>query len=398
MCVCVRAVLSPLSLQSPSLLLLGRCVTVFTPAIHLNLFSLLVSLSALRSLDAVFPQSNCESPSQITKKKDVVKTTTLKTKKNMAPTDATGHGTIRHTVASQASAAISTICFFPFDVVRMRFMSQDGTSERGHNGRARYSSTFGSVRTIAREEGVSALFRSCHVAILGVTFSWGVYMSLYRTACASLPQGDTFAQTSVASVFASSVSAFAGSPIWLIKTRMQLEEAKGNAGASLAGKEGVVRHYRTFHGGVRHAIRTDGLRSLWRGVSAQMLLGIPHSFMFPIYDWTKRTLARRGVKTESAPPRDLSLAEVCLCSVSSKTVVSLVGHPLAVLKTRLMDHRSRLGDVQYQGLLQSAATVLRREGFKGVFRGVLPGLVHIIPRSVMQFVLYEAFLKVPSPR
>lgn len=293
-----------------------------------------------------------------------------------------GISTTRHTVASQAAGALSTVAFFPFDTVRMRFMSQDGTKERMLNGQVRYSSTLSSARCIIRDEGVTALFRSVHVALIGVALSWGIYMYLYRTWENLLLRYngvDKFYQTAIASVVASSMSSLIATPIWLVKTRMQLEEIK----------IGATGNYRSFFGGMRHAVRTDGVRSLWRGFAAQLLLGVPHAFTFPIYDFLKKW------RREATKKKHLSMPEICCCSVASKTIVTVVAHPLMVLKTRLMDHRSRVGDVTYNNLLQSALVTAKREGVRGVYRGLAPSLMQVVPRSVLQFVLYELFLQYP---
>ena len=73
---------------------------------------------------------------------------------------------IHHTVASQTAGFVSTFAFYPLDVLKMRFMSQDGTKERQHNN-STYSSIVRSTRTIYQEEGLRALYRGVHVAILG---------------------------------------------------------------------------------------------------------------------------------------------------------------------------------------------------------------------------------------
>ena len=46
----------------------------------------------------------------------------------------------QHALASQAAAAVSTLLFNPLEVVRVRFMAQDGTALRTHNG-VRYATT-----------------------------------------------------------------------------------------------------------------------------------------------------------------------------------------------------------------------------------------------------------------
>lgn len=289
-------------------------------------------------------------------------------------------GPLHHTLASQGASAIATFAFFPLDTVKMRFMSQDGTKERLHN-HTYYRHTFPAIRQIAVSEGVVVLYRGVHVAILGATVAWGVYMYLYRLLLGHLPRGleNSFWGAAGSSLLASGASAVFTCPIWLIKTRMQVEEA-----GRLAAQTAI--HYGTFRGGLRYMIQTTGYRSLWRGLSAQLLLSVPNCLNVPIYDAAKRW-RRGGVDSE-----EMSVADVTLCASISKISLSLMTHPFFVIKTRLQDHRSMLGEVHYMSLHQAVRTTMTREGVPGLYRGFVPSLMQALPRGAAQFLLYEAFL------
>ncbi|EPY33204.1 solute carrier family 25 (mitochondrial folate transporter), member 32 [Strigomonas culicis] len=299
----------------------------------------------------------------------------------------------------------------------MRFMSQDGTAVRHHNAHY-YRSILSAFRLIATQEGrVAPFFRGCHVAVSGSVCAWGIFMYIYRWECAlytayterRAARGASASSTNLVdfatlgdllqrfgfSSIASCTSALLCNPIWLIKTRMQLEEAscrrylaahEGEAGAAAAPRP--VRHFATFRGGLMHSVREGGLRSLWRGVSAQMLLGVPMSFHFPLYDTIKCSVLRLSHR------ESLNSIEVAVCSFITRVLLLLISHPIMVLKTRLQDHRARLGEVQYKSFAQAAVTVWRNGGVRDFYRGLVPSLAQSVPRSVLMFVLYEQFLKV----
>jgi solute carrier family 25 (mitochondrial folate transporter), member 32 len=292
-------------------------------------------------------------------------------------------------IASQVAGFVSTISFYPLDVVKMRYMSQDGTTTRQHNGTT-YSSLVRSTRTIYHEEGIGALYRGAHVAVGGSVMAWGVYMYLYKTMLvwAEGPSTDgkhrntvvAFYGKALASVGASAAAAIASNPIWLIKTRMQLEER--HIGASKATGEysgGFVRSAVTV-------VKTSGWRGLWVGSSAQVLLGVPNSLNFPIYETLKAARMRQTGK------QSLDFSEVCLCTTFTKTLLAVISHPLYLVKTRLQDQRSLKGTVHYTSLPQAVMTTITREGFMGLYRGMGPALAQAVPRSVVQFVVYEACL------
>ena len=285
---------------------------------------------------------------------------------------------MQHTIAQQVAAAIATVTFYPFDVVKMRFMSQDGTATRNHNQRY-YTSTFSALRCIREEEGLKTLFRGAHVSVLGVLVSWGVYMMLYRLLVDHFRDELSmagFSSSALISVFASACSAFVGNPIWVIKTRMQLEAVSSNK----------TLHYATFRGGLTHAARTGAITSLWRGFSAAVLLSFPNSFLLPTYESFK------GLRMKAKGKDTLTMPEICCCSVAAKTSIAVISHPIIVLKTRLQDERSRHGEVQYRNLPKTFMTTVQREGLHGLFRGLGPAMCQAIPRNLLQFTLYEAFL------
>ncbi|CAC9524204.1 MCP2 / mitochondrial carrier protein [Leishmania donovani] len=317
---------------------------------------------------------------------------------------------LQHTVASQLGGAASTILLYPVDVIRIRFTSQDGTHTREHNGQT-YRSILKAFQLIYRlEGGLPVFFRGCHVSVCGTVCAWGVYMYLYRCQCTwyeawqakrreahcSGSGGSRFSETeSLAacwaatwqnllerfgfSIIASCTSAVACNPIWLLKTRMQLEEASARTAE-------VPRNFRTFRGGLLHTVQTTGVRSLWRGVSAQMVLAVPNAFTLPLYDTVKAAAIgfRKG---------ELSVLDVCVCSTVTKVVLALICQPVIVVKTRLQDHRARTGEIQYRSFLQSIRTIWKRGGLAAFYRGSVPSMCQTVPRSVLMFVFYEHFLK-----
>ncbi|GET91446.1 mitochondrial carrier protein, putative [Leishmania tarentolae] len=317
----------------------------------------------------------------------------------------------QHMIASQLGSATSTILLYPLDMIRIRFTSQDGTHTREHNGQT-YRSMTKAFQLIYREEGgLTAFFRGCHVSVGGTVCAWGLYMYLYRSQCTwyeawqstrwdayrsgnsalTLAEKESRAAFSAEtsqnllqrfgfSIIASCASALACNPIWLLKTRMQLEEASAQTAA-------VPRNFRTFRGGLLYTVQTTGVRSLWRGVSAQMMLAVPNAFNLPLYDTIKTAIMR-------VRDRELSVLDVCVCSTVTKVILALICQPVLVIKTRLQDCRARTGEVQYWSFLQSTKIMWQRGGLASFYRGTVPSLCQTVPRSVLMFVLYEQFLKV----
>lgn len=287
--------------------------------------------------------------------------------------------------ASQAAAAVATFAVCPLDTVRYRYMAQDGTKARRHNGHY-YTQLARAMRVILREEGARTFLRGSHIAVFGATASWGIYMSGYKAGQRALygalgwDLGDkNFAADTFVSTWASLLNATLTTPVWLIKTRMQIEDASGSAATE--------RKYSTFWRGVRHVVETDGARALWRGLQMQLAMSATNAVYFPLYELMKR-------RVQHATGRDkLSSAEICACTALSKSIIAFVTNPLFVIRTRLQDERSRVVDkVQYVELRNTVRTIYRREALGGFFRGVVPSVVLTAPRAALHMLLMESIL------
>ena len=294
----------------------------------------------------------------------------------------------KHAVASQVASVVATVTFYPFDVIKMRFMSHDGTAVRRHNG-MHYTHLWRSLFVVAQEEGIRALYRGSHVAVIGSAAAWGSYMFVYKelqriVLALDLGEGQSASAVVVCSAAASSLANTLSCPIFLIKARMQLEERQ-------TGQRVAEHHYASLRGGLRHVVQTTGLFSLWRGLSAQLLLGLPNCLNLPVYEYLSEL--RRSFRPEDKRDGPLDFIDVCAISTTSKTILSFISHPLFVVKTRLQDQRSREGEVVYRSLTQSSTLMWKREGLRGFYRGLVPALAQAVPRSITQFVCYEYCLR-----
>jgi len=203
----------------------------------------------------------------------------------------------RHTVAAQTAAATSTLLFYPFDSVKMRIMSQDGTSLRAyHQSGHDFRGTFHALVQTQKIEGFRALYRGASLAVTGAVISWGIYMFLHRSMLSFIYDvvhlERWFVTDFGSSLVASAVTACVSNPIWLIKTRMQLTDKTAGTGDG----------YCSFRQGFRLILTKEGPRGLCKGLFPQLLLSIPNAAYIPLYDFLKNSLLfLRGNSTITAP-------------------------------------------------------------------------------------------------
>lgn len=154
-------------------------------------------------------------------------------------------------LAGLVAGAASTAALQPIDVVKVRYQVFAGTAQR-------YGGMWDAVQTIVGKEGLSALYKGLAPAMIGSAVSWGLYMHFYEAAKAALlarHEGETRLSSwehMGAAMGAGSTVAFLTTPIWMIKTRLQLQVEGVEVGAGKRQYTGLLGEpvspaFRTAH-------------------------------------------------------------------------------------------------------------------------------------------------------
>eukprot|EP00996_Jenningsia_fusiforme_P000439 NODE_1382_length_1560_cov_28.075447_g1244_i0.p1 GENE.NODE_1382_length_1560_cov_28.075447_g1244_i0~~NODE_1382_length_1560_cov_28.075447_g1244_i0.p1 ORF type:complete len:210 (-),score=26.95 NODE_1382_length_1560_cov_28.075447_g1244_i0:472-1101(-) len=168
-------------------------------------------------------------------------------------------------------------------------------------------------------------------------------------------------------------------PLWLVKTRMQLYELK-------ASHEHSLPQYRSLTHGLRTIVQTEGIRGLYRGLPAQLLLVVHPSIQFSVYEPLK-THCRNHLQLREG--EKLPNVWVMLCTSAAKTCAAIATTPITVIKVRIQDLRNSVAEVKYTSLRSASSIIYRREGVRGFFRGTGPAVWRTLPGAVITFVSYE---------
>ncbi|GLD51136.1 solute carrier family 25 member 36-A-like protein [Lates japonicus] len=169
----------------------------------------------------------------------------------------------------------------------------------------------------------------------------------------------------------------ATNPIWLIKTRLQLD-ARNRGERRMNAFECVRRVY-----------QMDGLRGFYRGMSASYA-GISETVIhFVIYESIKRKLleakAHASMDEEDESVKDASdFVGMMLAAATSKTCATSIAYPHEVIRTRLREEGSK-----YRSFFHTLLTVPREEGYRALYRGLTTHLVRQIPNTAIMMCTYE---------
>nr|AAY27416.2 putative mitochondrial carrier [Antonospora locustae] len=267
---------------------------------------------------------------------------------------------------SAASGMFSgaTAAFFtaPLDTAKTRQISMKSQT-----------SIFSVFREIVSNNGFLGLYRGLSVTLLGLLPTWSIYWSTYTSLkhiqMRHGKQDDTsFSLHLFSALGAGVVTVTLTNPLWVIKTRLQMQDASNRCKKEL-----------TIHEAISAMLR-EGKTGLTRGLFPS-LLGVAHvCIQFPLYERARLTFRKRKNKKNS----ELNSVEIICSSVLSKIVASIVAYPHEVLRIRQqMEQNSR------SSISELAKQTLKEEGVLGFYRGLATNLVRVVPACSIMFVSFE---------
>ena len=151
--------------------------------------------------------------------------------------------------------------------------------------------TFQILFAIPRVEGWNALFKGLGPNLVGVVPARAINFYTYGNGKKLISnlfnngQESTWVHLSAA-VCAGVITGTATNPIWLVKTRLQLDKAHAAGGHA-------TRKYRNALDCTMQTIRHEGIRGLYRGLSASYLGVSESTLQWMLYEQGKKRLATR---------------------------------------------------------------------------------------------------------
>lgn len=278
----------------------------------------------------------------------------------------------RPAVAGLAGGSLATLTLHPLDLLKTRQSVHGNGSDV--KARESYQSLTRAVKLIVEKEGgVRGLYAGVGANVLTSGSSWGIYFMSYglmknlikgpNNSNDALKTGEQV----VAAFGAGSITTLISNPLNVVRTRM------------------VVNHSGDRFGSVRDALHKitakEGVKGLYKGVFPS-LLGVSHGAV-QLLAYEKFKAAFRSYKGSET----LSFGETLAACASSKVVAALLTYPCQ--NVRACQQAARGGATEVK---TTTATILRREGLRGLYRGLGPYLLHVVPNVCLVFMVYEAIV------
>ncbi|TKA82335.1 hypothetical protein B0A49_00076 [Cryomyces minteri] len=264
-----------------------------------------------------------------------------------------------------------------FETVKIRLQLQ-GELQAKKDAPRLYRGVIHGMTVIVQNEGVRGLLRGLGCAYIYQMTLNGCRLGFYEPIRQSLTTTlfhDPKVQSLGVNIFSGATSgilgAAAGSPFFLVKTRLQ--------SYSPFLPVGTQHHYRNALDGMKRIYNAEGVRGLYRGVGPAMVrTGFGSSVQLPTYFFAKRRLVRH-LDMQEGPALHL------LSSAASGVVVCCVMHPPDTVMNRMYNQTGNL----YNGAFDCLFRTVRTEGVLAVYKGFFAHLARILPHTILTLSLAE---------
>ncbi|KAI4214853.1 MAG: hypothetical protein LQ351_002566 [Letrouitia transgressa] len=177
------------------------------------------------------------------------------------------------------------------------------------------------------------------------------------------------------------ISQFAIYPLDTLKFRMQCETVEG-------GPHGNKLILNT----AKKMWTTTGVRSFYRGLPMGLLGMFPYSAIdLTTFEYTKRFFTKYKAKKYHCHEDDAGPGNIMTAGIGafSGTFGATVVYPINLLRTRLQSQGTAIHPPTYTGIWDVTVKTVEAEGFRGLFKGVTPNLLKVVPAVSITYVVYD---------
>ncbi|XP_075434617.1 mitochondrial adenyl nucleotide antiporter SLC25A25 isoform X1 [Ascaphus truei] len=271
----------------------------------------------------------------------------------------------RHLVAGGGAGAVSRTCTAPLD--RLKVLMQV------HASRSNNMSIAGGFSHMIREGGFRSLWRGNGINVIKIAPESAIKFMAYEQIKRLIGSDQVTLRIHERLVAGSLAGAIAQSSIYpmeVLKTRMALRRTGQYQGMMDCAKKILLK---------------EGVSAFYKGYVPNMLGIIPYAGIdLAVYETLKNAWLQRYATSSADPGVFVLLA----CGTMSSTCGQLASYPLALVRTRMQAQASIEGAPQ-ESMSKLFQHILKTEGAFGLYRGLAPNFMKVIPAVSISYVVYE---------
>ncbi|EME40444.1 hypothetical protein DOTSEDRAFT_74125 [Dothistroma septosporum NZE10] len=305
-------------------------------------------------------------------------------------------------LAGGLSGITSRTATAPLDRLKVYLIAQTGATKEeavqaAKNGHAAvalrhgFTTLWGSCRELWAAGGLRSLFAGNGLNVVKVmpesSIKFGAYEASKR-AIAKLeghndPKRIAGSSTFVAGGVAGMIAQACVYPLDTLKFQMQCETVKG-------GEHGTRLIWHT----AKKMWARNGIVAFYRGLPMGLIGMFPYAAIdLATFEGLKKRIIARNRRRdpsikhdEDALPNNFSLA---LMGGFSGAIGASIVYPLNLLRTRLQSQGTASHPRTYTGIMDVTSQTIKGEGVRGLFRGLTPNLLKVVPAVSITYVVYE---------
>lgn len=305
-------------------------------------------------------------------------------------------------LAGGFAGVISRTCTAPFDRLKVYLIAQSGApkSKSGASATASTSAAAGASKSassplvrafkhIWNQGGVRSFFVGNGLNVIKVFPESAMKFGSFETAkrfFAGLEGVEDTADISRTSTFLAGgiggvVAQFTVYPIDTLKFRIQCEALS----TTLRGNELLFKTARDMW-------NESGFRMFYRGIGVGLLGIFPFAALdLGTFSAMKRAYLKREAKRQGIDESEVKLGNMVVLSMgaSSGCVGASLVYPINLLRTRLQAQGTHAHPYTYTGFMDVYHKSVARDGYRGLWRGLLPNLAKVAPAVSISYLIYE---------
>ncbi|CAL2044791.1 unnamed protein product [Caenorhabditis brenneri] len=275
----------------------------------------------------------------------------------------------RHLVAGGLAGAVSRTCTAPFD--RIKVYLQVNSSKINRLG------VLSCLKLLHAEGGLKSFWRGNGINVIKIAPESAIKFMCYDQLKRLIQkkkgsQEITTFERLCAGSAAGAISQSAIYPMEVMKTRLALRKT-GQM------DRGIIHFAQKMYA-------KEGIRCFYKGYLPNLIGIIPYAGIdLAIYETLKRSYVRY-YETNSSEPGVLALLA---CGTCSSTCGQLASYPFALVRTKLQAKTRTRYTSQPDTMFGQFKYILQHEGVPGLYRGITPNFLKVIPAVSISYVVYE---------
>ena len=322
-------------------------------------------------------------------------------------------------------SATSISVLYPLEMVRTKLQvssrENHDNNQQANNDPNLPKSTFSMLFHIYKTQGLEGLYKGWSSLVLALSMTNFVFFYTFhglrhRQQLSSSFDGASASMDLAYSAIAGVVTVLVTNPLWVVNTRLKLQQSGKEKGESkVKVYNGIVHCFTTI-------IHDEGYKALWSGTTSSILLVTNPMIQFAIYEYLKRTSSDPSAVLLYLPQHIRPLIHGAV----AKIVATISTYPLQLLQTlrragllqdkeendttntnrplasSISDKADQAGPASSQPqhhpirrrhslikLAGQANDVVKRDGLRGLFRGLESKLLQTGLNAGLMFLVYE---------